>query len=306
MNNRLQSNITIILLVSNLFAAGCSTVPDRTVPGMPVLKAEKKSADNYAIDLNSQRPANMQSHGTNELDSLTAIVPGENFDSGSATGNGKNESEEIMIPIKIFKRGNADKRLSIRDYQNAVVTIFTAAGNGAGFIITEDGYVLTNQHVVSGERFVNVKLVSGKKTNGEVIRTDAIGDVALIKLEKGLYPYVYLGNSALLDIGEEVFVIGAPFNDKLTRTVTNGIVNTFRMEKGLRYIQSDITVRGSDSGSPLVSLRHGVVGICTARYSFHDSDTGEKINQIIPVEDAIKMLNIKDDEIAIQNIEEII
>jgi S1-C subfamily serine protease len=306
MDNHLKSNLTIILLLSYLFVTGCSGMRGGAAPDVAILVTENKSEDNYVENINSQHSPDVQSPTLKEIEALNPIVPQEYSGNEIIAGKRKTELEEIMIPIKILKRDQIDKRLSIHEYQNAVVTIHTTAGHGSGFIITENGYVITNQHVVGRAKFVNVKLFTGREVTGEVIRKDTIGDVALIKLEKDLYPYVLLGNSSLLDIGEEVYAIGALLEEELSQTVTNGIVNSFTMEKGVRYIQSDVTVHGGNSGGPLVSLQNGVVGICVAGRSFLDSNRGRELNQFIPIEDAITMLNINDEEIIIQNIDEII
>jgi len=305
MNNHLKPDLTIILLLTYLSVTGCSAILGGTASGVAIHGAEIKSENNYVANINSKHSPDVQSPTLKEIEALNPIVPQENPGNEISAGKRKTELEEIMIPIKILKRDEIDKRLSINDYQNAVVTIHTTAGHGSGFIITEDGYVITNQHVVGGAKFANVKLVTGREVTGEVIRKDKLGNVALIKLEKDLYPYVLLGNSSLLDIGEAVYAIGAPL-EELSQTVTNGIVSSFRMEKGVRYIQSDVTVHGGNSGGPLVSLQNGVVGICVAGHSFLDSNRGRELNQFIPIEDALTMLNINDEEITIQNIDEII
>jgi S1-C subfamily serine protease len=306
MNNHLKANLTFILLLLHLFITGCSSTRGGAASGEAILIVEKKSEDNYAGSINSKHSTDLQSPTIQEIEVLDPIVRRENLGSDISTSKKNNELKEIIIPIKMLQRDQIDKSLSIDDYQNAVVTIVTKAGHGSGFIITEDGYVLTNQHVVGGERFVNINLVAGREVKGEVIRTDRIGNVALIKLEEDLYPYVLLGNSSLLNIDDEVYAIGAPLEEEFSHTVTKGIVSSFRMEKGLRFIQSDVTVHGGNKGGPLVSLQNGVVGICVSGHSFLDSNIAAGLNEFIPIEDAITMLNINNEEITIQNIEEII
>lgn len=306
MNDHLKKNLTIILLLSYLLITGCSAIHGGAASGVAIHEPGIKSEDDYVANINSKHSVDLQSSTIKEIEELNPIVPRENLDNEISTREGKTGLEEIMIPIKVFKREHIDKRLSINDYQNAVVTILTAAGNGSGFIITEDGYVLTNQHVLGGARFVNIRLATGREVTGEVIRTGKTGDVALVKLEKDVYPYVFLGNSSLLDIDDEVYAIGAPLEEELSQTVTKGIVSSFRMERGLRYIQSDVTVHGGNGGGPLVSLQNGVVGICASEHSIADSNIGGELNQFIPIEDAITMLHINNEEIMIQNTEEII
>jgi S1-C subfamily serine protease len=303
MKNHLRQNLTILLSLSYLFFSGCSTVPDRTGPGSAIHDAGEESEDHHGADISIEHPADVQFPTVEEKEALHSVVPLENLGNGISTNKSTTERGEIVIPIKTLKRDQIGESLNINDYRKAVVTILTQSGHGSGFIITENGYVLTNQHVVGTARFVNAKLVAGREVKGEVIRTDTIGDVALIKLEKDIYPYVLLGNSSLLAIGDEVYAIESPLEEKLSQTVTRGIVSSFRMERGLRYIQSDATVHEGNSGGPLVSLQYGVVGIYASGHRFPDRNEGTGLNQFIPVEDAITMLNIDNEVIAIQNIE---
>lgn len=300
MIKHLKSNLTIILfisLISCLFVTGCSSTPGGTPPGAAILEVENNPEDNHIVGISSEYTADLQSPAMEESESLNPV------DNEISTRKRIPELEEIVIPIKMLKKDQNDKRLSISGCQNAVVTILTESGHGSGFIITEDGYILTNQHVVGTARFVNAKLVTGREVRGEVIRTDIIGDVALIKLEEDIYPYMLLGNSSLLAIGDEVYAIESPLEEESSQTVTRGIVSNFRMERGLRYIQSDVTVHEGNSGGPLVSLQNGVVGIYASGHRFPDRYGGAGLNQFIPIEDAITMLNIDNEEIAIQNIE---
>jgi S1-C subfamily serine protease len=306
MIKHLKSNLTIILfisLISCLFVTGCSSIPRGAPPGAAILEVENNPEDNHIADISSEHSADLKSPAVKETEAPHTVASQENLGNGISTNMSTTERGEIVIPIKTLKRDQINESLNINDYRKAVVTILTESGHGSGFIITENGYVLTNQHVVGISRFVNAKLVTGREVRGEVIRTDTIGDVALIKLEKGIYPYVLLGNSSLLAIGDEVYAIGAPLEEESSQTVTRGIVSSFRMERGLRYIQSDVTVHEGNSGGPLVSLQYGVVGVYASGHRFSDRNGGTGLNQFIPVEDAITMLNIDNEVIAIQNIE---
>jgi S1-C subfamily serine protease len=303
MKNHLRQNLIILLSLSYLFFSGCSTVPDRTGPGNAIHDAGEESKNHHGADVSIEHPADVQFPTVEEKEALHSVVPLENLGNGILASVKATELEELVIPIKTLKRDQINESLNINDCRKAVVTILTRSGHGSGFIITENGYVLTNQHVVGTARFVNAKLVTGREVRGEVIRTDTIGDVALIKLEKDIYPYVLLGNSSLLAIGDEVYAIESPFQEESSQTITRGIVSSFIMERGLRYIQSDVTVHEGNSGGPLVSLQNGVVGIYASGHRFPDRNGGTGLNQFIPVEDAITMLNIDNEVIAIQNIE---
>ncbi len=207
-------------------------------------------------------------------------------------------------PVKIkFKnvtdsdvKGKFTKDNMVQQIRNATVTIYAGNAHGSGWIISEDGFVLTNAHVVGEANFVQIKLVTGSERTGEVIRKDKERDVALIKLEEGLYPFAVIGNSASLKISDEVYAIGTPREEEYSQTVSKGIVSSFRVEDDVRYIQSDVNVQPGNSGGPLVSPEFGVIGITVQGLSGLDiigNRLGIGLNYFIPVEEAIDVLKIE-------------
>lgn len=138
---------------------------------------------------------------------------------------------------------------------------------GTGFIISSDGYILTNNHVVNGADEVMVKLSDGREVKGEIKGVDDKVDLALIKInEKDQLPFAELGDSDTLDVGEWVMAIGNPFG--LSHTVTAGIVSAKGRVIGSGpyddYIQTDASINPGNSGGPLFSSEGYVVGINTA------------------------------------------
>ncbi|MDD3295789.1 MAG: S1C family serine protease [Candidatus Omnitrophica bacterium] len=211
----------------------------------------------------------------------------------------KKELKPIQVSYKKMNEKNigdfSDKNM-IKKARNAAVTIFAGDGWGSGFLISNDGYILTNAHVVGGANFVQVKLVTGSERTGEVIRKDKRRDVALVKLEADLYPYIVLSDSSLLSISDEVFAIGTPKKEKYSNTVSKGIVSSFRVDEGIRYIQSDVTVHPGNSGGPLISEKSGAVGITVQAYPIIAAGrdrVGIGLNYFIPVEEALDILKIK-------------
>ena len=114
--------------------------------------------------------------------------------------------------------------------------------------------------------------------------------MALVKLEKDIYPYLPLGDSSKTIIGEEVYAIGTPLFEDLSQTVTKGIISSFRVIEDIRYVQSDVAISPGNSGGPLVSLENGVVGICVSGTSLGAITVG--LNYFIPIEEATKALGI--------------
>lgn len=145
-------------------------------------------------------------------------------------------------------------------------------GFGSGVIISKDGYIITNNHVVEGATEVTVYLNNNKEMNAKVVGTDPQTDIALLKIEGNDFPYLTFGNSDALQVGEWVLAVGNPFN--LTSTVTAGIVsaknrgNIIGGDSGIQsFIQIDAAVNRGNSGGALVNTKGELVGINTAIYS---------------------------------------
>ncbi|RNC67140.1 Do family serine endopeptidase [Proteiniphilum sp. X52] len=145
-------------------------------------------------------------------------------------------------------------------------------GFGSGVIISKDGYIITNNHVVENANEVSVTLNDNREFNAKVVGTDAMSDIALLKIDGDDFPYLTFGSSDALRVGEWVLAVGNPFN--LTSTVTAGIVSAKNrgnvMGGGLgiqSFIQIDAAVNPGNSGGALVNTRGELVGINTAIYS---------------------------------------
>ncbi|HEX4632931.1 MAG TPA: trypsin-like peptidase domain-containing protein, partial [Gemmatimonadales bacterium] len=147
-------------------------------------------------------------------------------------------------------------------------------GSGTGFIVSNDGYILTNNHVVAGADRVNVKLFDKREfKNVRVVGTDPQTDVAVLKIDAANLPTVTLGNSDSTNIGEWVLAVGNPLGEEFDFTVTAGIVSAKgRPLLGLArgglqiqdFIQTDAAINPGNSGGPLVNIRGQVIGINSA------------------------------------------
>ena len=166
----------------------------------------------------------------------------------------------------------------------------TSAAAGSGFIVTENGYVLTNYHVVEGSDSITVSTYDGTDYPATVVGYDASNDIAVLKLEAtGLTPVV-LGSSKALSVGEDVVAIGNPMGE-LTFSLTRGIVSalerevTFSDGLSMKLIQTDCSINAGNSGGALFNMYGEVVGITNAKYS--SSTTGASIDNIgfaIPID----------------------
>lgn len=143
-----------------------------------------------------------------------------------------------------------------------------AQGEGSGVIVDEDGYLVTNNHVVSGAEQIDVQLADGRQVRGVVVGRDAPTDIAVVKIEAPRLIAAAWGDSDALEVGDLIWAVGSPFG--LDRTVTFGIVSAKQrraVTDTIRYqdfIQTDAAVNPGNSGGPLVNIRGEVVGINTA------------------------------------------
>lgn len=143
-------------------------------------------------------------------------------------------------------------------------------GAGSGFIISEDGYILTNSHVVGDATSITVRLHDGREFEAENVGTDPRSEVAIIKIEAEDLPVIPLGDSNDLEVGEWVIAVGNPFG--LSESVTAGIVSALgRRNIGIAdyedFIQTDAAINPGNSGGPLLNINGEVVGINTAIYT---------------------------------------
>lgn len=147
---------------------------------------------------------------------------------------------------------------------------FRQQGQGSGFLISKDGYILTNHHVVGDADRIRVRMSDGREFDAKRIGSDARSDVALIRIEGDDFPHVAIGNSDTLRVGEWVIAIGNPF--ELGETVTVGVVSAKGRSRTdiadyVDFIQTDAAINPGNSGGPLLNLDGDVVGINTAIYS---------------------------------------
>lgn len=165
-------------------------------------------------------------------------------------------------------------------------------GVGSGFIISDDGYVLTNAHVVEGADEVTVTLTDRREFKAKVLGADRRSDVALLKVGATNLPYLRTGDSSKIRVGEWVIAIGSPFN--LDNTVTAGIISAKSRDTGeyLPLIQSDVAVNPGNSGGPLINMRGEVIGInsqiATLSGAYNGISFAVPIDEVMRVADQLK------------------
>ena len=160
-------------------------------------------------------------------------------------------------------------------------------GVGSGFILSTDGFVMTNAHVVEGADEVIVTLTDKREFKARLIGADKRTDVAVVKIEATGLPAVKIGDANRMRVGEWVMAIGSPFG--LENTVTAGIVSAKQRDTGdyLPFIQTDVAINPGNSGGPLINMRGEVVGINSQIYSRSGGFQG--ISFAIPIDEAIRV-----------------
>ncbi len=164
-------------------------------------------------------------------------------------------------------------------------------GAGSGFIVSDDGYILTNAHVVNDAEEVTVKLTDKRTFTARVVGTDARTDVALIQIDARNLPTLKLGDPDKLRVGEAVVAIGSPFG--FENSVTAGIVSakgrSLPSENYVPFIQTDVAINPGNSGGPLFNLRGEVVGMNSQIYSRSGGYQG--VSFAIPIDVAMEVAN---------------
>ena len=203
-----------------------------------------------------------------------------------------------LTPRQVYQK-NVDAVVAISNQSlttNIYGQVSATASSGSGFIVSEDGFVVTNYHVVSGANSLKVILYNGTSYDAKLMGYDATNDLAVLKIDGTGLPYVSMGSSDALGIGDRVAAIGNPLGE-LTSTMTVGYISAKdRMVstdgKAISMMQTDAAINSGNSGGPLFNMFGEVVGITTAKYSgtSNSGATIEGIGFAIPINDVKGMI----------------
>ena len=171
------------------------------------------------------------------------------------------------------------------------------ASSGSGFIIRDDGYVVTNYHVVEGAETLRVSLYNGQEYDARLVGYDSDYDVAVLKIEAEELQAVTIGDSDLLRVGDQVAAIGNPLGE-LTLSMTVGYISARDREintdgRPMNMLQTDVAINAGNSGGPLFDMKGNVIGITTAKYSGSTSSGAsiEGIGFALPINDVMGIVN---------------
>ena len=198
----------------------------------------------------------------------------------------------VPIPQNIPQEGALTLQQIYQKMIPSVVSIINVSrqgtGTGTGIVMTEDGYVITNHHVVDGAETLTVLLDDGVEYTAALVGADAVSDLAVLKIEKTGLVAAEFGDSALVQVGDTVVAIGDPLGIELRGTMTDGIISAINRDvttngRTLTLLQTNAQLNNGNSGGPLINIQGQVIGINTMKMGSYYSGTVEGIGFAIPV-----------------------
>lgn len=207
-----------------------------------------------------------------------------------------NDTGKSLTPAEVYEKTvNAVVGIETEATTNVFGQEAVSASAGSGFILTEDGYVITNCHVVEGADTIKVNMYNGDSYDATLVGSDSSYDIAVLKIDATGLPTVSVGNSDNLKVGEEVVAIGNPLGE-LTFTMTNGILSALDREVNTdgnpqNMLQTNAAINSGNSGGPLFDMDGNVIGVTSAKYSGSTSSgtTIEGLGFAIPINTALKV-----------------
>jgi len=207
-----------------------------------------------------------------------------------------NDAGKSLTPAQVYELTvNSVVGIQTEVTMNAFGQEAVAASAGSGFILSEDGYIITNSHVIADANKITVELFNGDSFPAEVVGSDSSFDIAVLKIQANGLPAVGVGDSDKLKVGEEVVAIGNPLGE-LTFTMTNGILSALNREVNTdgnpqNMLQTNAAINSGNSGGPLFDMDGNVIGVTTAKYSGSTASGTliEGLGFAIPINDALKV-----------------
>ena len=270
--------VVAVVLVVALVAGGC------LITAAAVNSRWEDRTENTVAELNRK------------IDDLQAQIDKGSASGGSAVHNSMDGS--AMSPSQVYSQ-NVSSVVAITSTVQATNFYGTSTGTstGSGFILTEDGYIVSNYHVVEGATEIKITLHDGSKYPAELVGYDSTNDLSVLKIDAEGLTAATIGSSSGLNIGDMVVAIGNPLGT-LTSTQTVGYVSGINREVTtdntiISMIQTDCAINPGNSGGPLFNMYGEVVGITTAKYSGTTSSgaTIEGIGFAIPIDDVMNAIS---------------
>ena len=269
----------------------------RVVSVLLVLALVLGSCGATAVQMNQYWKKEMQAL-TQQMNDKIAAVQKEASRPSAGTVGRPLASGEYLTPGEVYERNvNAVVAVTVQiegydDYGRAT----SGLASGTGFFITADGYVVTNYHVIEGGTEITVTTHDDEEYSAEIVGYEANNDLAVLKVEGENLPYVTLGKSEDLLVGDQVVAIGnvlSTFASSLTVGYVSGVDRVVDTEGvAMNMIQTDVAINSGNSGGPLFNMKGEVVGITTAKFSGNSSSGAsiEGIGFAIPMDDVTGMI----------------
>jgi len=220
--------------------------------------------------------------GLSTKDELISLAKGQVLESKSAT----------TLPSKGISivNGRKGNEFVFSKYEPNLIIVSVGSGHGSGFFIGDEGYAITNAHVVGGAEQVRIKMSNGIELVAKVIAKNPIRDVALLKAPIRTKTPLFI-DLKVPAVADNVYAVGSPLTEDLQSTVTKGIVSGHRKDKssGQQFIQADAAISPGNSGGPLFNQNGGVVGISVLKFAARAS---EGLGFFIPIGNALQSLGI--------------
>ena len=270
----------------------------RVVSVLLVLALVIGSCSATALLMNSRFQKEMDAM-TQEMNDKIAAVQKEMGKSVSSGGASRPlASGEYLSPGEVYERNvNAVVAITVEvESTDNFGRVSTGLASGTGFIISQDGYVVTNYHVIEGGTNVTITTHGDEEIPAKIVGYEANNDLAVLKMEGNDYPYVALGSSEDLLVGDQVVAIGnvlSTFASSLTVGYVSGKDRVVDTEgTAMNMIQTDVAINSGNSGGPLFNMQGEVVGITTAKFSGNSSSGAsiEGIGFAIPIDDVVGMI----------------
>ena len=292
-----KENFRKYILLMCVICALAGSIIGGIIAGNIVRKSIKKeiSSEISAVVQDSQTTAQKTpetetiAETTTKTETTTlSSVPQVNINSGTYTSSDDKPSLGVSLSAKEIYKNNVDSVVSI-EVRNSY-----SIGYGTGFIVSEQGYIVTNYHVVEGANKVSVTLYDESTYSAKVIGYEESNDLAIIKIEpEGKIESLVYGKSSDLSVGDDVYVIGNPLGD-LTFTLTRGVVSALNrlIDTGsgfnINMFQTDAAINSGNSGGPVFDEHGFVVGIASAKYA---SSSIEGLCFCVPIDDVRSMID---------------
>ena len=300
----LKGSAPLMGAVQSGISADSEAIVDFCAPihayGIGFIAAFELTAELYEIDLNeTDAPAQLASAidevSRAELGTDRQTAYGKGFLAGMDAANEIGPEHDTPASVGTPERNirfvgaadlNDQSKSSLADVveriQEGVVQVTAGSGSGgSGFIIDESGVVVTNEHVVRGQRKVGIWLTNGRRYSGEVLEQDPTADLTLVQIESDdRFHAIAMGNPADARLGDEVLALGFPLIGKIgsSLTVTRGIISSTRTVNGINLLQTDAAINPGNSGGPLINEHGQVIGVNAFR--IEETTGGRPVNSI--------------------------